>query len=104
MNEAHVKAVIVDEVEKYSRTQYPYPDVHGDFPVKMSFTSEIIHYTNTFGEIEAYVLTTITSDTYQILSRKLLVKVIISDGKLFIQEILWPAVSSQFIYLEKGVL
>ena len=102
MNEAHVKALIVDEVEKYFRILYPYPDVHGDFPVTTSFKAEIIHYINNFGEIEAYVLTTITSSTYQILSRKPLVRVIISEGKMFIEE--YRVSTSQFIYLERGVL
>lgn len=102
MNEAHVKAVIVDEVEKHFRILYPYLDVHGDFPVITSFKAEIIHYINTFGEIEAYVLTTITSTSSQILSRKHLARVIISDGKMFIEE--YRVATSQFIYLEEGVL
>lgn len=100
MNEAHVKAVIVDEVEKYFRTRFP--GTYDDFLEKTSFTAEIIHYINNFGKVEAYVLTTIISEDFPTLSRKPLVRVIISDGKLYIEE--YRTMTSQFIYLEKGAL
>lgn len=99
MNEAHVKAVIVDEVAKYFKIRFA--EVYDDFLEKASVNAEIIHYDNNLGEIEAIVLTTISSDAY-VLVKNPLARVIISYGKMFIEE--YCATASEFIYLEMGVL
>lgn len=94
MNEKYVKSVIVEEVEKYF--QIIFTEVYEDFLEKASVNSEIIHYVNNFGEVEAYVLTTIISETYTLV-RKPFVKVIISNGTMLIEE--YRISTSQFVYL-----
>lgn len=85
---------MVEEVENYFKIRFT--EVYDDFLEKASVNAEIIHYINKLGEIEAYVLTKITSEVY-VLLRKPLVKVVVSNGTMLIEE--YRVSSSQFVYL-----
>ena len=96
MNEAHVKAVIVDEVEKYLKIRH----VQLYHTPVESVKAKVVSYDNNFGEVSAILIVDSTF-SFGVFNGRFF-RALINNGKLTIEE--YFMVKSEFIYLEKGVL